>query len=323
MKTTTFILLILIIGILGIISSCNQDKNDIIAYRITEQDLIPEGITYSSITNSFYVSSILKTKIVQVNAENGEFKDFIPSDLVDMRFVGMFADDRNGHLWACGNMKKSGSRKSTISKFDLISGDLIKIYSQPDTLDHLYNDLIVDKQGNAYFTDSDGQSIYMIDKDADSITAFYESEEIYHPNGIEISPDNKYLYIASGTMGIRTIDINKREVIGEVNNLFDSKGLDGIEYYNNSIVGIQNYIKDVHKTKISRYFLDEDGINIIDEEIIDQNSPYFDIPTTLDIVSDHVYCLASSQLDNVDWTEYKIKDPAELKDILILKYKLN
>ncbi|MCP4181485.1 MAG: hypothetical protein GY756_27290 [bacterium] len=312
---------VLVVGLL--LNSCNQDNNDIVAYRITEQDLIPEGISYSTLTNSFYVSSILKTKIVQVSKKNGDVKDFIPSDLVDMRFVGMFADDSNGYLWALGNMKKPDGRQSSVSRFDLKTGKLLKIYYQPDTVNHMYNDIIVDKKGDVYFTDSDGQSIYKIDKQTDSITLFYECEEIFHPNGITISPDNKYLYIASGTNGIRTLNIEKRKVVGEVNPSVDSKGLDGIEYYKNSIIGIQNYIKDIHKTKISRYYLDQDGKNLMHEEIIDQNNLYFDIPTTLDIVDDYIYCLASSQLDNVDWTEYKIKDSSELKDVLILKYKLD
>lgn len=322
MKIILINYLLLIFSILFTAFSCCEETNGNVAYRISEQGLIPEGITYSALTNSFYVSSILKTKIVLVNAENGKFKDFIPSDLVNTRFVGMFADDHREFLWACGNITKNGIRHSSVSKFDLITGKLIKLYYQPDTISHTYNDIIVDNEGVAYFTDSDGQSIYMIARENDSITVFYESEEIFHPNGIEISPDQKYLYIASGTMGIRTLDIKNKKVIGEVNELVDSEGLDGIEYYNNSIIGIQNYIKDVYKTKICRYYLDETGVEIKSMEIIDQNNPYFDIPTTLDIVSDDIYCLATSQLDNVDWTVYKIKDQAKLKDALILKYKL-
>ena len=66
----------------------------------------------------------------------------------------------------------------------------------------------------------------------------------------------------------------------------------------------------------------ESGTKITKMEIIDQNNPFFDIPTTFVIVSDHLYCMASSQLDNMNFTEYEIINTEALKDILILKYEL-
>ena len=69
--------------------ACEDSKIDPIAYRISEQDLIPEGITYSSSQNSFYLSSIYKKKIVQIDAETGEFKDFFKCDSLGLRVLGM------------------------------------------------------------------------------------------------------------------------------------------------------------------------------------------------------------------------------------------
>ena len=91
-----------IIGLFLIIfslTSCYQNNNENIAYRITEQDLIPEGITYASTTNSFYISSIHKTKIVQIDAKTGKFKDFISSDILGLGVLGMMVDEKNQQLW--------------------------------------------------------------------------------------------------------------------------------------------------------------------------------------------------------------------------------
>ena len=145
----------LILFILLSTSYC-QVNNGTIAYRITEKDLIPEGITYSSSTNSFYIISIYKTKIVQIDAESGVFKDFIPSDLLDMRFLGMITDDTRNLLWACGNIKKNGEAYSTVTRFDLTSGELLKSYTYPDSVANTYNDLVQDEAGNIYFTDTNG-----------------------------------------------------------------------------------------------------------------------------------------------------------------------
>jgi len=312
-------LLTIFFGLLFV--SCNQENHNNIAYRISEKDLIPEGITYSSTTNTFYLSSIYKTKIIQINAETSEFKDFIPSDLLNLSFLGLLVDETRNHLWACGNMTQNGKTLSLVSKFSLISGELLKSYSYSDTVSNTYNDLALDNKGNIYFTDSDNQHIYKIDKFTDSVSVFYDRIEIAHPNGITISPDNKYLYIASNDKGIRVLDIEMHEIIGESDTLINSKGLDGLKFYQNSLIGIQNEVKTRSEVKIAQYFLDNTGSKITGMKIIDQNNPYFDIPTTFTIINNRLYCLANSQLWNIS-SENKIMYPEKLNDVLILKYEL-
>ena len=304
-----------------LIASCGQENNNYIAYSISEKDLIPEGITYSSTTGSFYIGSIYKTKIVQINAETGEYKDFIPSDLLDMSFLGLIVDENRNHLWACGNMLKNGKTLSMVTKFNLATGELLKSYSYADTVANTYNDLALDNDGNIYFTDSDGQHVYKIDKLADSVNIFYDGIEITHPNGITISPNNKYLYIASNNKGIRVLDIEKQKIIGEPDASINSKGIDGLKYYGNSLIGIQNEVKTRSEVKIAQYFLDNTGTKITGMKIIDQNNPGFDIPTTFIIVNNYLYCLANSQLWNIS-SENKIINPESLNDVLILKYEL-
>ncbi|MBP1631254.1 MAG: hypothetical protein H6Q15_2147 [Bacteroidetes bacterium] len=305
------------------IVSYSQLNNKNIAYRITEKDLIPEGITYSSGTNSFYISSIYKTKIIQINAETGEFKDFIPSDLLDLRFLGMITDETQKILWACGNITKNGKNYSSVIKFNLTSGKLLKSYSHIDSVANTYNDLVADDSGNIYFTNSKRNYISKIDKQSDSVSVFFEGPEIAHPNGVTISPDNKYLYIASTDKGIRVLDIAGRKIIGESVNSINSEGIDGLKYYKNSLIGIQNAVEKESQIKICRYFLDESGINIIGMKIIAHDNPLFDIPTTFVVINDDLYCLANSQLKNLASPDFKIINPKTLKDILILKYNLN
>ncbi|PLX21628.1 MAG: hypothetical protein C0597_03125 [Marinilabiliales bacterium] len=314
-----------LISILSIVLfiSCNEMQEGEIAYTINEQDLIPEGITYSEKSDYFFVSSILKTKIVQINAVTCKSEDFIPSTRFNRRFLGMIVDQKRNHLWACGNMKVDGKTYSSVFKFDIDLGKLIKEYNFPDTMQQLLNDLVIDRLGNAYFTDSNNQHIYKINAISDSIELFYEGNEIEYPNGITISPNEKYLYIASYEKGIRVLNIKSREIVNEVNNTIDSKDLDGLKMYQNSLIGIQNYLDDIHNTKIVRYYLDHTQTQITRAKIIDQDNPHFDVPTTHVIVSNNLYCLATSQLNNVDWEQYTIADPSKLHEVIILKYELN
>lgn len=302
--------------------TCKQVKNERIAYQISEKDLIPEGITYSSTTNSFYLSSIYKTKIIQIDAESGDFKDFIPSDLLNLSFLGLIVDDGQKYLWACGYGYRNGKKFSLVNKFHLISGDLIKSYSINDTLEHLYNDLVKDTEGNIFFTDTERQTIFKIDKETDSVEVFYDGIEILYPNGITISSDSKYLFVASTTHGIRVLDIQKKSIIGEPDSIFNSTGIDGLKYYQKSLIGIQNEVQQKSDVKIVRFFLDETNTKIIGMRIIDQNNPDFDIPTTFVMVGSDLYCLANSQLWNLNSTECKILQPDRLKEVIILSYEI-
>lgn len=308
--------LILILSICSGFCSYGQINTAKIAYRVSEKDLIPEGITYSSTTNSFYLSSIHKNKIVQINAETGGFKDFISSDLIDMSILGMIVDDRKNHLWACANK----DNQSTVAKFDLKTGELLKSYMRVDTVENTFNDLVQDKEGNIYFTNTNKQTVYMIDKNTEIVSVLFDSPEILHPNGITISPDNKYLYIASTEFGIRILDIMSKKILNDPNG-FLAYGLDGLKFYNNKLIGLQNEVRR-NEVNLSYYLLDETGTIVIGKEIIEQNNPSYNIPTTFVIVNDRLYCLANSQMANINFVTNEIRSYETLDDVLILEYKL-
>lgn len=314
MKTLIFWIVIL----LGF--SCKTDKQAEVAFVIPEKDLIPEGIAYAPSTNSFYVSSIFKTKIVRIDAGTGKSEDFVPGNALQMSYLGMIADEKRGFLWACGNFTVNNKNSSSINKFDLKSGILIKSYNVNDTAS-LYNDLVSDDHGNIYFTDSYRDRVCMIDAETDSVSVFFQAgkDQLPYANGITISPDNKLLYIASG-LGIHVLDITSRMMVTPPDT--SAAGIDGLKYYKNSLIGIRNGFQDKNDMKIVQYKLDETGLLITGTEIIDSQNPLFNIPTTFTLADNYLYCIANSQLDNVNFPLLEIKRPAELEDIRILKYKL-
>lgn len=313
-------LLILLITSL-FIASCGKNSDGNIAYRVDEKDLIPEGITYSSLTNSFYISSILKRKIVAIDALSGEYHDFVPTSSSGLRFLGIITDDKGEMLWACGNIRQNDETLSAVSGYSLLTGELLESYSFADSLAHTYNDLVQDNAGNIYFTDTNYQTVYKIDRQSGTVDIFYDGPEISCPNGITISPDSRFLYVASTDQGIRVLDIGSGTIAGEADTLFDTKGLDGLKYYHNSIIGLQNEVAETSDRKIARYFLDTTGLHITQMEIIDQDHPLFDIPTSFVIVNNRLYCLANSQMGNLT-PDYGIRSMDALDDTYILKYLL-
>lgn len=290
-----------------------------IAFTIGEKDLIPEGITYSSSTKSFYLSSLNKTKIIQINSATGEYRDFISSKVLGMMVLGLAVDESNKVLWACAESIEDNPSKTTVAKFDLETGQLLRSYESLDTLKYLINDLVLDSKGNVYYTNLSNHSVYKIDIESNTVELILKDINMEYPNGIAISPDDKYLYVASDTKGICVIDLRIRKLLN--NNLSEnSKGIDGLKFYKNSLIGIQNGIQNKSEIKIIRYFLDPTLVKISGQIIIDQDNPNFDIPTTLVIVNNNLFCIANSQLGN--FSRKGIKDKSILTNVNILKYEL-
>lgn len=308
-----------LISFLSLTSFCLMESD--VAYTINEKDLIPEGIAYSNLTESFYVGSIFKRKIVQVDAKTGKYKDFINEGTLDLSYLGIITDDSRGHLWVCGNSPKKGGL-SSICKFDLKTGNLLKQYSYKDNSVNLYNDLTLDSNSNVYFTNSNGQRVYMIDSKADTVSILFDGKKIIYPNGITISPDDKYLYIASHVHGIRVFDIKNQQIIGAPDTTHVSRGIDGLKYYKGSLVGVQNALNLGKDATLVRYYLDETGTKIEKMEVIDHNNPKFKIPTTAAVRGNQLYCLVNSQLRDMNFDEHTIIDPGKLQDVIVMRYDL-
>lgn len=58
----------LMISALTVLSFLSYSQKVEIAFRISEKDLIPEGIAYDPATASFFVSSIFKNKIIRIES---------------------------------------------------------------------------------------------------------------------------------------------------------------------------------------------------------------------------------------------------------------
>ena len=252
----------------------------------------------------------------------GKEKDFVKPEIIRMGVLGLAVDDNKKLLWACANINSEGKRYSAIFKFDLYSGKLLNSFNNKDTIAATYNDLTIDKSGDVYFTNTNGNQVYRINATNDSMYVFYCSNQIEYPNGITISPDNNYLYIASQTRGIRILDIENKKIINSNNTSINSMGIDGLKYYKNSLIGIQNGLGGNNSININRYYLSKDNKGIIGVKTIDKNNSNFDIPTTCAISNGKLFCIANSQLGNLNHENYSVRNPKFLKDIIIISYKL-
>jgi gluconolactonase len=88
------------------------------------------------------------------------------------------------------------------------------------------NDVTLDSQGRLYFTDSSGAAVYRLDGPG-KIARILAAPDVQRPNGIQISPDDKILYIVEangaegGARNIRAYDLLPDGTVRNMRVLYD------------------------------------------------------------------------------------------------------
>jgi gluconolactonase len=83
------------------------------------------------------------------------------------------------------------------------------------------NDVTIDNQGRLYFTDLPGGAVYRIDTDG-KLSRILNAPDVQRPNGIQISPDDKTLYLVEANQaegGARMLRAYDLQADGSVTNM--------------------------------------------------------------------------------------------------------
>lgn len=114
------------------------------------------------------------------------------------------------------------SGKPQVTRTDLMSG---KIEVLTDNFEGKPftgpNDLTIDSKGRIYFTDLTGAAVYRIDSPG-QVARILNGPEIQNPNGIQISPDDRVLYLVEANQkqgGARLIRAFDLQPDGSVTNM--------------------------------------------------------------------------------------------------------
>jgi hypothetical protein len=297
-----------------------QSKPQIIA-TVYEKDIIPEGIAFDEKSKTTFLSSIFKSKILAISNE-GFLEDFVPTGKDGLKQVlGMKV--YNGQLWACNNTPEHDTtyREANIHVYDIATKKLVRRIKLSDGQKHLFNDLYIMRNGDAYVTDSDGAGVYLIRNGKDIAEPFIKGGTIPYPNGITASADEKKIIVSTGGgQGIVSIDLATKAIKSITHAHYFIIGADGLYRYKNKLIAVQNV---TFPEGIVEMQLSDDGQTITDIKHLVVGIPEFDTPTTGVIVGDEFYFIANSQLFQLVGNNGKLRNPEKLKDISILKIKLN
>jgi outer membrane protein assembly factor BamB len=259
------------------------------------RDLIPEGVAVHN--GTIYISSINRHLIIAVDAY-GKSKNFIaPGQDSFLEGLGMKVDTARGLLWALSVKKDSNTYISQVHAFELITGKTKYRHKLQDTIQHLFNDLVIDAKGTIYITDTYHSAVYTFDPAADKLELFLKSPYLLYPNGLTFGKNNR-LYIATYENGLMQLDVNTKNV-KPLHGYKDSTlahGLDGLVYWNNTLIGVYNNSDSRSGNAVVQYSLDATGEKIIQEKVLDKGNPVFYEPTTAALSGNMLYLLANSHL---------------------------
>jgi sugar lactone lactonase YvrE len=315
--------------------SISQESEEIkntsyVAFAVPEKDLLPESIAYDPAKETFYMGSTRKGKIIKID-KRGKISDFILQGENSLWMViGLQIDPGKRLLWACstggdnlvGYNKKDeiDGRPSGIFKFDLDTGRLLQKYilnSEKEV--HFFNDMAIAKDGTVYISHMfEEHAIYKIGE-KDALEKVVDISDFPYPNGITLSEDDSRLFVAH-SQGIARIDLKSKEIksldVPSEIKIARRESIDGLYYYNGSLIGIQPDIR-----KVQRFYLSSENDAITRAEVLELNHPMMDNPTTGEIVGDNFYYLANAQFGKFD--ENGLFPMDKLYEPIVLKVKLN
>ncbi len=302
-----------------------------VAFTLSEADLIPEGIAWDPGSRRLFVGSLARNKIVAISAD-GRVSDFVPSGRDGLRRVlGMKVDAPRKSLWVCSAEADSPSpggnatRASTLFRFDLATGKTLRKISSPPGGTHLFNDIAIEKDGGLFLTDSEEGAVYRLRAGRDTLDVFQAAGRFFYPNGIALSDDGRYLYVAH-VLGVAAWELaTGRSVDGVGAVTFDLPspdavtivGIDGLSFHRGGLVAIQN---GMEPNRVAYFPLAPSLDRVTGERVLERGNRNFEIPTTGAVAGNSYYVIANSQLRSLG--PEGVKDPEKRKPVVILEIDL-
>jgi hypothetical protein len=317
-------------GFQTLLKKVEQNKlptvNGATAFTVHEKGFIPEGIAYDPITQTFFLGSVYKRKIVSVNTK-GEARDFAGESDGLWSVMGMKVDSARRLLWVAtaahpqmSNYRADENGTSGVFKFDLRTGKLIKKYilhNKPDS--HWLGDLVLNSRGEVFATDSLSPAIYFIPRQKDEIELFMAGPPFVNVQGLDFTPDEKHLFVADYARGIFLVDVTNKKAT-ELTPAPDVTllGIDGLYWHKGTLLAVQN---GINPPRLVRLFPSKDMRQIARLETIEANDPLFDEPTLGVLVKESFYLIANSQWGAID-EKGQLAPIDKLKEPIVIKVKL-
>ena len=261
-----------------------------------DKDLIPEGLAWDRNREVFYLGSLHRKKIVQIDLLS-RASDFLrPEAERFLPILGIRMDPSDGTLWADTWEEKTGASQSEILHI-AADGRVVARFAPARGEQHGFNDLVVRKAGDIFTTDSLANQVFRLDPASRAFSPLHLHRELFYPNGIALADDDRTIFIADslGVLKYDTVSATSSDVAPGPHNTL--AGADGLYWYRSSLIAIQN---GIGAPRIAAHKLARDEASVSKVTILEFRTPFLALPTTGAIRGSDFYFIANSQIDNLN-----------------------
>ncbi len=289
------------------------------AFVLTRAGVIPENIVYDAPRHRFLGGDLERDGMIELRRD-GSIRPFAEAAGIDARVLGLKIDSRRNLLWGTAFSRVPApaddtiqTHRSIVFALELPSGRLVRRVSSPqDGASHLFNDLVVGRDGTVYFTDSEGGAVWALAPEASELRLLHRAppQRFAYPNGIAFLPEERGLLVAYW-QGLLTIALPSGRV-ADVRAANDSavSRIDGLYANCSGYVGIQNMANPSRVIEFRVAGGSAEGVRELERGRAD-----FRGPTTGAIVGDTLFYVANAQIGPFD----PRKDGGSLAPVLVLK----
>jgi sugar lactone lactonase YvrE len=295
-----------------------------VAFTLPERDMLAEGVAYDPVTGDFFVTAVHRRKVVRVDPE-GRVRDFVEEGADGLlSAVGAVADPARRALWVSSGasrftrgLGRKDEGRSFLLEYDLDDGGLRRRIPPPVEGGTL-SDLALGPDGAVYAADPAAGRVYRLLPGSDRLEVLVDEGAIFSAQGMAISPDGRFLFVADYLQGIARVDLDRQEVafLQPPEDLLVS-GIDGLLLAGDSLVGIQNGLRP---HRVVRLELDPAHSRITGGSVLERAHRRFDEPTLGVVVGDALYYVANSQYGHFD--ENGSPDLERLREPVVLRLTL-
>jgi sugar lactone lactonase YvrE len=293
------------------------------AFVLSRAGVIPENIVYDAPRDRFLGGDLEHDGLIELRRD-GLSRPFAQEANIDGRVLGLKIDTERKLLWGVaftrlpapeGDTTQAPAR-SILFALELPGGRVVHRISSPkDGASHLFNDLVIGRNGTVYFTDSEARAVWTLAPNASKLRLLHRGppERFAYPNGIAFLPKERGLLVAYW-QGLLTIDLPS----GRASNVRapnDSavSGIDGLYTRCSGYVGIQNM---ADPSGIIAFRVERGAATAVRD--LERGRADFRGPTTGTIVGDTLFYVANAQIGPFD----PRKEGGSLDPVLVLRMPL-
>jgi sugar lactone lactonase YvrE len=271
-------------------------------FTLPESVLMPETITWDESRQKFLVGTLVEGSVLAVSMD-GEVSELIKANNENGMW-GVFdvlVDEARNRLWVSSaatrafvNFSPADKGRSALFEFDLETLQLLRRYPVPvDGSPHILGSMVLGPEGDIYIMDRYLPILYKKPAGEEKLETVLGVRNMVSMRGMAMSADGSFIYVADREMGILVVDVKGgRAGILAMPENFNPGGIDGLYYWDNHLVIIQNGLKP---QRVMRLQLDEGGTKVIAVRPLAVAQPQFDFPSYGTLRGEDLYYFANSQ----------------------------